>query len=109
MILTRDRRPKVTGSNRRTILNLATGGLWYLPKRFAAARVCGAYALRCVLFHNICDTETVFTRGLAATITCDKFEAALRFFTRHYTPVSLRDVLSSSDGQPLPSRPILIT
>lgn len=100
---------KIASSVRRTILNLATGALWYVPNRFAVVRVCGSYSLRCVLFHNICDTESPFTKGLGGTISRKRFEAALRFFTRHYTPVGLQDVLSSFDGQPLPTRPILIT
>ena len=109
MISARDQKTTVTKSTRRSVLNFAAGALWYLPHRFAAARVCGPYSLRCVLFHNISDTESAFTKGLGGTITRHDFEAALRFFIRHYTPVSLQEVLSSFDGQPLPARPILIT
>jgi peptidoglycan/xylan/chitin deacetylase (PgdA/CDA1 family) len=65
--------------------------------------------LRCVLFHDISDTESPFTAGLGGTVTPKNFEAALTFLTRHYTPVSLQDVLASFDGQPLPSRPVLVT
>ena len=37
------------------------------------------------------------------------FEAALKFITRHYTPVSLQDVIADSDGRALPPRPVLVT
>jgi peptidoglycan/xylan/chitin deacetylase (PgdA/CDA1 family) len=95
---------------RRTTLNFAAGTLWHLPGPFGLARILGTqYSLRCVLFHDVSDTESPFTAGLAGTITPRNFEAALRFLTRYYTPVSLQDVLGSFDGQPLPSRPVLVT
>jgi peptidoglycan/xylan/chitin deacetylase (PgdA/CDA1 family) len=94
----------------RTALNLVGRTLWHLPGRFGIARLLGPKcSLRCVLFHDVSDTESSFTTGLGGTITRKNFEAALKFITRHYTPVSLRDVLADSDGQSLPPRPMLVT
>jgi len=62
-----------------------------------------------VLFHNVSDTESSFTKGLGGTITRKDFEAVLKFITRNYTPVSLQDVLADSDGRALPPRPVLVT
>jgi peptidoglycan/xylan/chitin deacetylase (PgdA/CDA1 family) len=53
--------------------------------------------------------ESSFTKGLGITITPKNFEAALKFITRHYTPVGLQDVIANSDGQALPPRPVLVT
>jgi len=91
-------------------LNLAGRTLWHLPGRFGIARLLGpGCSLRCVLFHDVSDTESSFTKGLGGTITRKDFEAALRFITRHYTPVSLQDVITGSDGRALPHRPVLVT
>jgi len=96
--------------SRRAALNLAAGTLWYLPRPFGLAQLLGRrYSLRCVLFHEISDTESSFTRGLGGTITRKNFEAALKFLTKHYTPVSLQDVLNSFGGHALPPRPALVT
>jgi peptidoglycan/xylan/chitin deacetylase (PgdA/CDA1 family) len=43
------------------------------------------------------------------SISPKKFEAALRFLTTHYVPVSLQDVLTECNGKGLPPRPILVT
>jgi peptidoglycan/xylan/chitin deacetylase (PgdA/CDA1 family) len=95
---------------RRAALNLVGGTLWHAPGSFAVARFLGPqYSLRCVLFHDISDTESSFTKGLGVTVTRKDFEAALRFITRHYTPVSLQDVIGGSDGRKLPPRPVLVT
>jgi len=91
-------------------MNAAAGSLWYLPGSFGIARLLGPrYSLRCVLFHDVSETESVFTKGLNGTISPKNFERALEFLTKHYTPVSLQDVLSSFDGHPLPPRPVLVT
>ena len=91
-----------TGS-RRAALNLAAGTLWYIPGSFGIARSLGPrYSLRCVLFHDVSDTESSFTKGLGGTITRKNFEAALKFITRHYTPVSLQDLVANPDGRALP-------
>jgi peptidoglycan/xylan/chitin deacetylase (PgdA/CDA1 family) len=97
-------------SSRRAALNLAAGSLWYAPGSFGVARLLGPrYALRSVLFHDISDTESSFTKGLGITVTRKQFEAALKFVTRHYTPVSLQDVVGDLNGQGLPPRPVLVT
>jgi peptidoglycan/xylan/chitin deacetylase (PgdA/CDA1 family) len=62
-----------------------------------------------VLFHDISDEQSPFTRGLGLTTPRSSFEAALKFLTKHYTPVRLQDVLADSDGRTLPPRPVLIT
>jgi peptidoglycan/xylan/chitin deacetylase (PgdA/CDA1 family) len=74
------------------------------------ARLLGPrYSLRCLVFHDISDTESSFTKGLGVTIARTHFEAALKFITTHYTPVALQDVIADSDGQALPPRPVLVT
>jgi peptidoglycan/xylan/chitin deacetylase (PgdA/CDA1 family) len=94
----------------RAALNLAGGALWYMPGSFGLARILDPqYSLRCVLFHNVSDTESSFTKGLNVTITRRNFEAALKFLVRHYTPVSFEDVLTDCHGRGLPSRPVLVT
>jgi peptidoglycan/xylan/chitin deacetylase (PgdA/CDA1 family) len=96
--------------NRRPTLNFVAGTLWYVPGSFGMARLLGPrYSLRCVLFHDISDIESSFTRGLGVTVTRRDFAAALKFITRHYTPVSLEDVIADSDGCGLPPRPVLLT
>ncbi len=91
-------------------MNLAAGTLWYVPGSFDLARILGPrYSLRCVLFHDVSDAESDYTRGLAGTVTRKDFEAALTFLAKHYSPVSLADVLASFDGKPLPPRPVLVT
>jgi peptidoglycan/xylan/chitin deacetylase (PgdA/CDA1 family) len=97
-------------SSGRDALNVAGRALWHLPGRFGIARLLGPrYLLRCVLFHDVSDTESVFTKGLGGTITRKDFEVALKFIIRHYTPVSLQDVVADSDGHALPPRPVLVT
>jgi peptidoglycan/xylan/chitin deacetylase (PgdA/CDA1 family) len=94
----------------RDALNLVGRTLWHLPGRFGIAGLLGPrVSLRSVLFHDVSDTESPFTKGLGGTITRKNFEAALRFITRHYTPVSLQDVIASCDGRALPPRPVLVT
>lgn len=94
----------------RAAINRAARVLPYMPGRFSLARMLGpSYSLRCVLFHDISGTESPFTKGLGVTIRPDDFEAALIFLTKHYTPVSLEDVLKQSGGHALPPRPVLVT
>ena len=38
-----------------------------------------------------------------------KFEAALAFLTKYYTPISLEEVLTDADGLSLPTRAVLVT
>ena len=50
-----------------------------------------------------------FTKGLGVTVSRKQFEAALKFMTKHYTPVRLQDVIANRDGGKLPSRAVLLT
>lgn len=91
-------------------LNVVGGTLRRIPGSFGIARMFGrSYSLRCVVFHNISTAESPFTTGISVSITPGKFEAALKFLTSHYTPVSLQDVLTDLDGRGLPARPVLVT
>lgn len=95
---------------RNKALQLAAQTFWRMPGRFGIARLLGpSYGLRCVVFHDISTAESPFTRGMGVSITPAAFEGALRFLTRYYTPVSLQDVLSASDGRSLPPRAVLVT
>jgi peptidoglycan/xylan/chitin deacetylase (PgdA/CDA1 family) len=77
---------------------------------FAAIKLLGLSSwLRCIVFHDISAFESPFTKGMGVTINPSSFEAALKFVTRYYTPVSLQDVLDHSSGKGLPSRPVLVT
>jgi peptidoglycan/xylan/chitin deacetylase (PgdA/CDA1 family) len=81
-----------------------------MPGRFGMAHLLGpSYSLRCVVFHNISTSETPFTTGMNVSTTPRRFEAALEFLTTYYTPVSLEDVLTDSDGRGLPPRAVLVT
>ncbi len=102
---------RLSYSSFRTVaIRLAGEALWRTPGHFGIARALdSSYALRCVLFHNIAAEHSAFTRGMNANITPDKFEAALKFLTRYYTPVSIEDVLTDCDGRGLPSRAVLVT
>jgi peptidoglycan/xylan/chitin deacetylase (PgdA/CDA1 family) len=95
---------------RQAATNLAAEALWRIPGCFGIARMFGpSYSLRCVVFHDISAGESPFTRGMSVSITPRKFEAALRFLTRHYTPVRLQDVLTDSGGRGLSPRAVLVT
>jgi peptidoglycan/xylan/chitin deacetylase (PgdA/CDA1 family) len=90
-------------------IHLAAEAIWPIPGCFGIARMLGpSYALRCVVFHDISAAESPFTRGMNVSITPEKFEAALKFLARYYTPVHLQDVLSDS-GKGLPPRAVLVT
>jgi len=95
---------------RQTAIDLAAEAFWRTPGCFGIARMLGpSYSLRCVVFHNIADAESPFTKGMNVSITPGKFEAALKFLTRYYAPVHLQDVLTDSDGRGLPPRAVLVT
>jgi peptidoglycan/xylan/chitin deacetylase (PgdA/CDA1 family) len=97
-------------SSRRAMLNLVAGSIWHAPGSFGVARLLGLrYSLRCVIFHDISDGESPFTKGLGVSVRRKQFETALHFITRHYTPIGLEDVLAVSAGRGLPPRPILVT
>ena len=91
-------------------MNLAAHAFWRIPGSFGIARILGrSYSLRSVVFHNISATKSPFTTGMSVSVTPAKFEAALRFLTRYYTPVRLEDVLTNGDGRGLPPRAVLVT
>jgi peptidoglycan/xylan/chitin deacetylase (PgdA/CDA1 family) len=101
---------KIHIDTRRTALNFVAGSLWHAPGSFGMARVLGPrYSLRSILFHDISDSESLFTKGLGVTVTRKQFGAVLRFITRHYTPVSLQDIISDPGDGKLPPRPVLVT
>jgi len=66
-------------------------------------------SLRCVLFHDVADHESSFTQGLGVTVARQTFENALKFITRHYTPVSLHEVLADSAKLRLSRPAVLLT
>jgi peptidoglycan/xylan/chitin deacetylase (PgdA/CDA1 family) len=81
-----------------------------MPGCFSITRLLGpSYSLRCVVFHNISDTESAFTQGMGVSMTPGRFEAVLRFLVRYYTPVSLQDVIDNCKGRGLPRRAVLVT
>jgi peptidoglycan/xylan/chitin deacetylase (PgdA/CDA1 family) len=91
-------------------ISLAAHAFWRIPGSFGIARILGrSYALRSVVFHNISAKESPFTSRMSVSISPAKFEAALRFLTKYYTPVSLQDVLTNAGGRGLPSRAVLVT
>jgi peptidoglycan/xylan/chitin deacetylase (PgdA/CDA1 family) len=99
-----------SSSFQRSAIHLAARAFWSLPGKFTFARMLGrSYALRCVVFHDIAETESSFTKGMGVTISPARFESALRFISKHYNPVSLQDVLADPDGLRLPPRPLLVT
>lgn len=95
---------------RRTAFHLAAETLWRMPGCFGIARLLGpSYSLRCVVFHHISADESPFTMGMNVSTAPGNFEAALRFLTTNYTPVSLEEVLAEPDGRRLPPRAVLVT
>ena len=96
--------------NRRAVLDTVASALWRVPGRFGIARILGgSYSLRCVVFHDVSEIESPFTRGMGVTTTPAKFEMALQFLAKYYNPVSLQDVLEERHGRALPSRAVLVT
>jgi len=90
--------------------HLAVDTLGRMPGRFGIARLLGpSYALRCVVFHNITEHSSPFTKGMWVDTTPEQLEAKLRFLAQHYTPVRLADVLADGDGGGLPPRAVLVT
>lgn len=84
--------------------------LWWTPGRFRIAGALGrSYGLRCVVFHNIAESQTPFTRGIGVTVSPKQFETALRFLTAYYNPISLQDVLTDCEGRGLPNRAVLVS
>lgn len=98
------------GRIRDTAIKWAAATFWNTPGCFGIARILGPdYSLRCVVFHDVSESESPFTQGMGATITPSRLGGALRFLTKYYNPVSLQEVLADSRGRRLPPRPILVT
>jgi peptidoglycan/xylan/chitin deacetylase (PgdA/CDA1 family) len=84
--------------------------LWHLPFPFGVVQMLGStYSLRCVVFHDVSDRLSSFTDGLGVTMTTQAFEEAIRFLARHYTPVSLEEVLRSRIAGASARRSVLVT
>ena len=66
-------------------------------------------SLRCVLFHDVSDHTTPFTKGLGVTISTTEFEARIRYLAKHYTPVSFQDLLDRNGSGSWPCPPVLVT
>lgn len=81
-----------------------------MPFNFEVAKLAGpGYSLRCLLFHDVSDILSEFTKGLGITIGVSQFETVIRFISRYYTPVSLEDYLERRRNADLPRRPVLVT
>jgi len=93
-----------------TLRDLPSRVVWHLPMRFGVASLLGHdYSLRCVLFHNIANEESAFTKGLGITLGAEDFDVRMRFLAKHYSPVTLEDLLADPTGKNLPRRPVLVT
>lgn len=90
-----------------SLRNLPGWIVWHLPMRFGIASLLGyGYSLRCVLFHDIANEESDFTKGLGITLGKEDFDVRMRFLAKHYSPISLEELLA---GENLPRRPVLVT
>ena len=97
-------------SIRTSLLNFPGQVMWRVPLRFRVANLLGpAYNLRCVLFHDIANQTSVFTKGLDITLSERIFEDKIRFLARYYSPVSIDEVLNRGSGRGLPRRAVLVT
>ena len=95
-------------SFRHTAFRLVAGASRSIPFRFSVTRILGPdSALRSLVFHDVSNRETPFTKGMGVNITPREFEAMLEVLVRHYDPVSLSDVLAGS--RKLVGRPVLVT
>lgn len=83
--------------------------IWHLPLPFHVARVFGTYSLRCLVFHDVADDFSQFTKGLGVTVAPKEFEHIIDFVCHYYTPIRLKDYLDNRRLGHLPHRPILIT
>lgn len=81
-----------------------------MPLRFEAAKLLGPrYSLRCLLFHDVADHISDFTNGINVTLNTKDFESAMKFVSRHYTAIGLRDYLEHRRRGSLPERPAMVT
>ena len=68
----------------------------------------GDYRLRCVLFHDVVDEESAFTRGLNVTVSRSEFLAQVEFLAAHYTLVPFESVLEDGARLDTGSKPPLL-
>jgi peptidoglycan/xylan/chitin deacetylase (PgdA/CDA1 family) len=95
---------------RHSVLNLASKVFAITPGSRQVARFLGRSSqLRCMVFHNIAGTKSPFTAGIGVNTDPEEFEATLKFVKKHYSPVSLQEVLDNSAGRKLPSNALLVT
>lgn len=94
----------------KVLQNLLGRTIWRMPFPFQIAKLAGpTYTLRCLLFHDIADQTSEFTEGLNVTLGRKDFESKIKFISKHYSPISLQDLIDASRQNALPSRPALIT
>lgn len=93
------------------ILRTLTGRiLWRLPFHFQIASLAGpSYSVRCLLFHDVANRTSDFTKGLNVTIGIEDFESSIKFISENYSPIGLQDLIESFKGKALPHRPALVT
>lgn len=81
-----------------------------MPLNFEVAKLTGPrYSLRCLLFHDIADQVSEFTKGLGVTLGVGNFEATIKFISKYYTPIGLQEYLDHRRKGKLPARPVLVT
>lgn len=93
-----------------SLLSLPGRVLWRGPLPFQMAKLFGPpYSLRSLVFHDISDGLSPFTRGLGVSIAPEEFERIINFVCRYYSPLQLKDYIDNRAKGSLPERPILIT
>src|ERR1035438_6906169 len=98
-----------SGGSMAFLKQLPGRAIWHMPFCFQVANALGSnYSLRCVVFHDISNASSVFTKGLRITLAKRDFEERIRFLARHYQPVGLEEVFSAS-GSYRSRRPVLVT
>lgn len=84
--------------------------VWRMPFAFQVAKLAGPpYTLRCLLFHDISDKTSVFTKGLNVTIGREDFESRIHFVTENYDLMGLQEFIDAFGHKLLPARPALVT
>lgn len=93
-----------------SLINLPGQLMWHLPMRFKIAKSLGrGYSFRCVLFHDVSDHTSPLSDGLGVTISVRRFEECIRFLAKHYTPVTLGEILTGSERTKDSARAVLVT
>ncbi len=93
-----------------SLINLPGQVMWHLPLRFQIAKSLGrGYSFRCVLFHDVSDHTSPLSDGLGVTIPVRRFEECIRFLAKHYTPVTLGEILTGAERTKDSARAVLVT